>query len=99
MPPLTLTNATPAEAALAVEEAQPTGAELRAEILILAGLVIAIVALYVFGPDTEAADPLTVALCVTLIALSHTARFDLPLAWTAPVQLAFVPTLFLLPPW
>jgi HD-GYP domain-containing protein (c-di-GMP phosphodiesterase class II) len=99
MPPLPLTNAAPAEGALALEAAQPTRAELRAEILILAGLVVAIVALYVFGPDTKAADPLMVALCVTLIALSHTARFDLPLAWTAPVQLALVPTLFLLPPW
>ena len=40
-----------------------------------------------------------VALCVTLIALAHAARFDLPLGWTAPVQLALVPTIFLLPPW
>ena len=99
MPPLTLTNATPADEALAVDEARPTRGELRAELLILAGLVAAVVALYVLAPDARSADPLMVALCVTLIALAHAARFDLPLGWTAPVQLALVPTIFLLPPW
>jgi HD-GYP domain-containing protein (c-di-GMP phosphodiesterase class II) len=99
MPPLTLTNATPADEALAVDEARPTRGELRAELLILAGLVAAVVALYVLTPGARSAEPLMVALCVTLIALAHAARFDLPLGWTAPVQLALVPTIFLLPPW
>jgi HD-GYP domain-containing protein (c-di-GMP phosphodiesterase class II) len=40
-----------------------------------------------------------VLLSVGLICLAHGARFDLPLAWTSPVQLALVPVLFLLPPW
>ena len=39
------------------------------------------------------------ALSVALLALSHGARIDLPFAWTSPVQLALVPTLFLLPAW
>jgi len=99
MPPLTLTKVTPAEEDLARDEARPTRAELRAELLILAGLVLAVVALYVLGPETRPADPLLVALSVTLIALAIAARFDLPSGWTAPVQLALVPTLFLLPPW
>ena len=34
-----------------------------------------------------------------MISLGHVARFDLPLAWTSPVQLALVPVLFMLPPW
>jgi len=40
-----------------------------------------------------------VALSVTLITLAIGARFELSFGWTAPVQLALVPTLFLLPPW
>jgi len=99
MPPLTLINVTPADEALAVDEARPTRGELRAELLVLAGLVAAIAALYVLTPGARSADPLMLALCVTLIALAHAARFDLPLGWTAPVQLALVPTIFLLPPW
>ena len=99
MPPLPLTNVTPAAADLAVYEARPTGAELRAEVVILSGLVVAVVALYVLGPATPSPDPLIVALCFTLIALAVGARFDLSFGWTAPVQLALVPALFLLPPW
>ncbi len=99
MPPLTLTHVTPAEEDLAVGEAQPSAVELRADLVILVSLVGAVVALYVFGPHTVPADPLMVLLCGTLITLAIGARFDLPLGWTAPVQLALVPTLFLLPPW
>jgi HD-GYP domain-containing protein (c-di-GMP phosphodiesterase class II) len=99
MPPLTLTDVTPAEADLAACEPRPSTAELRADLVILAGLAAAVVALYVLGPTTRSADPLMVALCGTLIAFATGARFDLPLGWTAPVQLALVPSLFLLPPW
>jgi HD-GYP domain-containing protein (c-di-GMP phosphodiesterase class II) len=99
MPPLTLTHVTPADEDLAVVEAHPSAKELRADLVILVGLVGAVVALYVFGPDTVPADPLMVLLCGTLITLAIGARFDLPLGWTAPVQLALVPTVFLLPPW
>jgi len=98
MPPLKLTDATPTEQLLVLGEAPPTSAERRADLTILAGLVAAVAALYVFGP-ARSTDVLMVALSVTLIALAHGARFDLPLGWTAPVQLALVPTLFLLPPW
>jgi HD-GYP domain-containing protein (c-di-GMP phosphodiesterase class II) len=99
MPPLTLTHVTPADEDLAAGAAHPSTAELRADLVILVGLVGAVVALYVFGPTTRPADPLMVALCGTLITLAIAARFDLPLGWTAPVQLALVPTVFLLPPW
>jgi putative nucleotidyltransferase with HDIG domain len=99
MPPLTLTHVTPAEEDLALIETRPTRAELRAEVVILVGLVAAVVALFVLGPHTPSADPLMVALSIALITLAISARFDLAFGWTAPVQLALVPTLFLLPPW
>jgi HD-GYP domain-containing protein (c-di-GMP phosphodiesterase class II) len=99
MPPLTLTHVTPAPEDLAAGEAPPSAKELRADLVILVSLIGAVVALYVFGPDTVPADPLMVLLCGTLITLAICARFDLPLGWTAPVQLALVPTVFLLPPW
>jgi hypothetical protein len=99
MPPSTLTNLTPREDSLALDERTPSSTEVRTEILLVAGLVLAIAALFAFGPSDRAGDPLLVALCVSLIALAHFARFDLRFAWTAPVELALVPTLFMLPPW
>jgi len=95
MPPLKLTDATPAETVPTVDARSSR----RADLVILVGLVGAVVALYFLSPATQPADALMVALSVTLIALAHGARFDLPLGWTAPVQLALVPTIFLLPPW
>jgi HD-GYP domain-containing protein (c-di-GMP phosphodiesterase class II) len=97
MPPLTLTNVTPPEEILAVDDLRPSRTELRVEILLLAGLALAIAALFALAP--RSADPLEVVLCVALITLAHGARFDLKLAWTAPVELALVPTLFVLPAW
>ena len=61
MPPLTLTNVTPAEEALAVDEAQPDPVRAARGPVILAGLVGAVVALYVLAPDARSADPLMVA--------------------------------------
>jgi hypothetical protein len=98
MPPLTLTNVTPPAEILAAGVQRPSKTELRVEILLLIGLVVAIGALYALAPG-RSADPFEVALCVVMITLAHGARFDLRLAWTAPVQLALVPALFLLPAW
>ena len=98
MPPLTLTNAGSAKDALARDEAALSRREIVAEVLFVATLALAILALYLVGP-TGPVDPLHVLMCVAIIALAHGARFDLPMAWTSPVQLALVPTLFLLPPW
>jgi HD-GYP domain-containing protein (c-di-GMP phosphodiesterase class II) len=99
MPPLTLTDIAPDEDTLALDDAAPTRRELVTDILFLAGLVGAILALYVAGPEDRAVDPALVLLSVVLISAAHVARFDLPLGWTSPVQLALVPVLFLLPPW
>ena len=99
MPPLTLTDLTPPEESLALDEQPPTAMEARIELLLVIGLAAAIAGLYVAAPAGSTADPPLFALSVALIALVHFARFDLRLAWTAPVQLAVVPTLFLLPPW
>jgi HD-GYP domain-containing protein (c-di-GMP phosphodiesterase class II) len=99
MPDFTLTKATPAAESLAVEEDRLTPAEVRAEILVAAGLFAAVAALFIVDPDARDASLPLFALCAVQIAVSHLARIDLPFAWTAPVQLALVPTLFLLPGW
>jgi HD-GYP domain-containing protein (c-di-GMP phosphodiesterase class II) len=97
MPPLTLTNIAPEEETLALDEAAPTRAEVLTDVAFVLGLVCAIAGLYVLAP--EGCDPLLVLLSIAMISLGHVARFDLPLAWTSPVQLALVPVLFMLPPW
>jgi hypothetical protein len=97
MPPLTLTNFAPAEETLALDERRPSAIELRVEMLLVAGLVVAVGALYLLEP--RSADLAMVVVCTALVALAHGARFDLRLTWTAPVQLVLVPSLFLLPAW
>jgi HD-GYP domain-containing protein (c-di-GMP phosphodiesterase class II) len=97
MPPLTLTNMAPEEETLALDEAAPTRAEVLTDVGFVVALVGAIAGLYALAP--EGGDPLLVLLSIAMIALGHVARFDLPLAWTSPVQLALVPVLFMLPPW
>jgi HD-GYP domain-containing protein (c-di-GMP phosphodiesterase class II) len=74
-------------------------AEIRAEVVVGVGLFAAVAALFFLDPDARTGDPLVYALVVALLAVSHGARIDLPFAWTSPVQLALVPTLFLLPAW
>src|SRR4051812_17735567 len=98
MPDFTLTSTTPEQDPL-VREDRLTRSEVRAEVLIAAALFAAVGALFVLDPNRASAQPALFALCVALLALSHGARIDLPYAWTSPVQLAIVPTLFLLPGW
>jgi HD-GYP domain-containing protein (c-di-GMP phosphodiesterase class II) len=99
MPDFTLTATTPTTDSLAREEDRLTPSEVRAEVLIAASLFAAIAALFVLDPNRGDAQPALFALCVAMLAVSHGARIDLPYAWTSPVQLAIVPTLFLLPAW
>lgn len=99
MPDFTLTIATPEDESLAEEEVRLTRAEVRAECVVAAGLVAAIVALFLLDPHGRDADPLLFGLGVVLLVLSHAARIDLPFAWTTPVQMALVPVLFILPAW
>jgi HD-GYP domain-containing protein (c-di-GMP phosphodiesterase class II) len=99
MPHFALTATTPEADSLAEQETPLSAGEVRAEILISLGLLAAVVALFVLDPHSGGADPGLFALCVALLAISHGARIDLPFAWTSPVQLALVPTLFILPAW
>ena len=99
MPPLTITDLTPHEQTAALEDRRLSAIELRVEVLLVVALGAAVAALYALAPGDQAADPFLIALCIGLITVAHAARFDLRHAWTAPVQLALVPTLFLLPPW
>jgi HD-GYP domain-containing protein (c-di-GMP phosphodiesterase class II) len=99
MPDFTLTATTPEHASLMREEDRLTACEIRAEVLIATALFAAIGAMFVLDPNRGSASAGVFALCVALLALSHGARIDLPYAWTSPVQLALVPTLFLLPAW
>ena len=99
MPPLTLINIAPEEETLALAEAAPTRREVFTDIGLVAGLALAVLGLYAVAPEPRGADPLVFLLCVAIISCAHIARFDLPLAWTSPVQLALVPMLFVLPPW
>jgi HD-GYP domain-containing protein (c-di-GMP phosphodiesterase class II) len=99
MPDFTLTATTPDPAAIAREGTRLSAAEIRAETVIAATLFAAIAALFALDPNRATGDPLVFAICAALLALSHGARIDLPLAWTSPVQLAVIPTLFLLPAW
>jgi HD-GYP domain-containing protein (c-di-GMP phosphodiesterase class II) len=98
MPPLTLTTVTPHEHVV-LDANAPTRVELVAEILFVLGLAAAVAGIYALAPDARPIDPLFVLLSVAMLCLAHGARFDLPLGWTSPVQLALVPTFFLLPPW
>jgi HD-GYP domain-containing protein (c-di-GMP phosphodiesterase class II) len=98
MPDFTLTAATPKTQSVA-ETPRMSRAEIRAEIVVAAALFAAIAALFVLDPHRDDVGAATFALSVLLLTLSHAARIDLPNAWTSPVQLALVPTLFFLPAW
>ena len=99
MPPFTLIHVEPEEQSLALDETAPTRRELIADVVFVVGLIGAIVGLYLIAPDARETDPLLVLMSIALITIAHGARFELPLAWTSPVQLVLVPVLFLLPPW
>ena len=98
MPDFTLTAAGPTADSLAEKPRMPR-AEAWAEIVIAVAMFAAIAALFVLDPSSHEVDPGVFTLCVGMLALSHAARIDLPNAWTSPVQLALVPTVFLLPAW
>jgi HD domain len=74
-------------------------AEVRAELIVVTGLIAAVAALFLAFPDARAADPLLVLLSIGLLTLTQGARIDIPGGWTAPIELVVVPVLFLLPAW
>jgi HD-GYP domain-containing protein (c-di-GMP phosphodiesterase class II) len=99
MPDFTLTAATPSNTDASAVRLRMPPAELRAEIVVAAALCAAVAALFLLDPRSHDVDPAAFAISVALLTLSHAARIDLPNAWTSPVQLALVPTLFVLPAW
>jgi HD-GYP domain-containing protein (c-di-GMP phosphodiesterase class II) len=98
MPDFTLTAA-PLDTDSSAWRPRMSAAEIKAEIVVGVALLAAVAAMFVLDPRSHQVDPATFAISVALLALSHAARIDLPHAWTSPVQLALVPTLFLLPAW
>jgi HD-GYP domain-containing protein (c-di-GMP phosphodiesterase class II) len=98
MPDFTLTMASTTPESIKPDR-RLSRAEVRAETIVGVGLIAAVVALFFFDPDARTGDPLVFAMVAALLAVSHSARIDLPFAWTSPVQLALVPALFVLPAW
>jgi putative nucleotidyltransferase with HDIG domain len=75
---------------------RPSGREVFGEALVGGGFFVAVAALWWAQPPSSfAVWPLVV--CVLVLALASVARFDTPIGFTVPTQLAFVPLLFAAP--
>ena len=75
---------------------RPSGREVFGEALVGGGFFVAVAALWwAQPPGSFAVWPLVV--CVLVLALASVARFDTPIGFTVPTQLAFVPLLFAAP--
>jgi putative nucleotidyltransferase with HDIG domain len=85
------------EETLTLEQERMSRAELRAELVIGAGFLLAVAALFALDPSPRALEPGMAVLSVLLLAFAFRARFFIVRAWTAPVQVILVPVLFLLP--
>jgi len=70
--------------------------ELLAEILIGGGFALAAAVIWWLHPP-HSFSVLPTALCVAVMALAMLVRFETPLGFTVPTQLAFVPLLFAAP--
>ncbi len=73
-----------------------TVAERLAETLVSVGFVLAVGCLWALDPP-HAFSVLPAMTCMAVLALATRVRFDTPLGFTVPTQLAFVPLLFALP--
>jgi putative nucleotidyltransferase with HDIG domain len=98
MPESKITSEGYLEETLTGEAESLTAAESRAEAIVGLGFVAAVAGLIALAGGIGAVEPLNAALSVALLACAHRARFYIVHAWTAPVQVAFVPALFMLPP-
>ncbi|MFL5822619.1 MAG: HD-GYP domain-containing protein [Solirubrobacteraceae bacterium] len=67
-----------------------------AELLSVATLVAAVIALWVISPPQDF-DIVPVAVCTAVLALAALIRFETPFGFTVPTQLAFVPLVFATP--
>jgi HD-GYP domain-containing protein (c-di-GMP phosphodiesterase class II) len=76
-----------------------TPAERRAEAMVGGAFVIAITALVAaFPPMAEQWNAAAAIACVVALVAAQRAEFDMGSGFTVPVQLAFVPLLFAVPP-
>ncbi len=73
-----------------------TGRQRFAEILVGGGFVAAVAVIWALNPP-HGLNPAATLMCVAVMALSSRVRFDTPLGFTVPTQLAFVPLLFATP--
>ena len=74
-----------------------TTRELVASVLSGAGFLAAVAGLWTIRPPVPFA-PGPALLCLAVLVLSMRVRFDTPFGFTVPVQLAFVPLMFAMPP-
>ncbi len=70
--------------------------EVTAEAVLGSGFVAAVIGLWLASPPHHLAVA-PALLCMALLALAARVRFDTPLGFTAPTQLAFIPLLFEVP--
>ena len=77
-------------------EAQMTGRERLAEVMVGGGFAAAVACLWWIRPP-HAFAVLPAAVCLFVLALATRVRFDTPLGFTVPTQLGFVPLLFAMP--
>ena len=76
--------------------ARMTAREVLAESLIGAGFIAVIPVIWAISPPSHF-SPLTTGLFVAVLVLAIRVRFETPLGFTVPSQLAFVPLLFVTP--
>jgi putative nucleotidyltransferase with HDIG domain len=75
---------------------RPSPREMLGEMLVGGGFFAAVAALWwLHPPGAFAVWP--VVVCVLVLALAAVARFDVPIGFTVPTQLAFIPLLFTAP--
>jgi putative nucleotidyltransferase with HDIG domain len=86
------------EESLTRDELRLSRRERIGELVVGGGFLIAALLCAVLAPTEPALDAATVAVCLVVIAAASQARFNIGPGFTVPVQLVFVPTLFLLPP-
>jgi putative nucleotidyltransferase with HDIG domain len=76
-----------------------TATERRVEAVVSGGFVLTIAALpVVFPPAADSWHPLAFFACLVALIVASRAEFDMGSGFTVPIQLAFVPLLFTLPP-
>jgi putative nucleotidyltransferase with HDIG domain len=73
-----------------------SGRERVAEWLVGAGFAGAVAAVWAIQPPHRF-HPVSAALCLAVLVIAATVRFDTPFGFTVPTQMAFVPLLFALP--